>query len=360
VIPLIVDLETEWRGGQNQALLLLQGLYERGHAAELVATHGSSISHRAKKQGIYVHSISRRWRRWKAASKIRSILVEGRVDLVHANEAHAVTAAWLAVRNRNVPFIVSRRVGYPLSQSWIAQKRYLRADCILANSQWVAEQATASGAPKEKTRVVYEGVKIPSLPSPDERQTARHRWSIKDSDKVLGCVGTLQWDKGHEWVIRALAELRPAFPECKLLIAGDGEDRLKLEALVSELKLQQQVIFAGFVKDISAAFRAIDIFVFPSLFEGLGTSLISAMAYGIPSITFFGCALGEIVVNGESGVQVESKNSAAIAAAVTRFLRDPLFAQGVGTAGRSRAIQLFSAEHMVENTLKIYEEVAHI
>ena len=80
VIPLIVDLETEWRGGQNQALLLLKGLYERGHAAELVATHGSSLGHRAKKAGIYVHSVSRRMlRRLSAAAKIRSVLADGRI-----------------------------------------------------------------------------------------------------------------------------------------------------------------------------------------------------------------------------------------------------------------------------------------
>ena len=67
------------------------------HAAELVATHGSSIGHRAKKAGIYVHSVSRSMPRLSAASKIRSILADGRIELVHANEAHAVTAAWLAL-----------------------------------------------------------------------------------------------------------------------------------------------------------------------------------------------------------------------------------------------------------------------
>src|SRR5271156_5997994 len=126
MIPLIVDLETEWRGGQNQALLLLRGLYERGHAAELVATHGSSISHRAKKEGIYVHSVSRSTPRLSAASKIRSILAEDRVELVHANEAHAVTAAWFAVRNRNYPFVISRRVGYPLFKRWGGGRRHTK------------------------------------------------------------------------------------------------------------------------------------------------------------------------------------------------------------------------------------------
>ncbi len=357
MIPLIVDLETEWRGGQNQALLLLKGLYERGHAAELVATHGSSLSHRAKKAGIYVHSVSRRIPRLAAAAKIRSVLADGRIELVHANEAHAVTAAWLALRNRSLPFIVSRRVGFPLGKGRIAQGRYRRADGILANSRWVADQAIASGAPAEKVRVVYEGVEIPTLPSADVKEAARKHWALKQSDRVLGCVGALEQDKGHEWVIRSLANLRPEFPDCKLLVAGEGEYRQTLEALAGDLNVRDAVIFAGFVKDISAVYQAIDIFVFPSLFEGLGTSLLSAMSYAVPSITFFGCALSEIVENGQSGLQVEAKNSTQIAAAAASVLRDPDFAQRIAQVGRARVSQHFSAEHMVEETLKVYEEV---
>lgn len=357
MIPLIVDLETEWRGGQNQALLLLKGLYERGHAAELVATHGSSLSHRAKEAGIYVHSVSRRMTRLAAAAKIRSDLADGRIELVHANEAHAVTAAWLALRNRSLPFIVSRRVGFPLGKGRIAQSRYRRADCILANSRWVADQAIASGAPAEKVRVVYEGVEIPTLPSSEVKGAARKQWALKQSDRVLGCVGALQQDKGHEWAIRALTNLRPQFPDCKLLIAGEGEYRQALETLAGDLNVRDAVIFAGFVKDISAVYQAIDVFLFPSLFEGLGTSLLSAMSYAVPSITFFGCALGEIVENGQSGLQVEAKNSTQIAAAAASLLRDPDFAQRIARAGRARVSQDFSAEHMIEETLKAYEEV---
>ncbi len=357
MIPLIVDLETEWRGGQNQALLLLKGLYERGHAAELVATHGSSLSHRAKKEGIYVHSISRRWRRLSAAAMVRSVLSDGRIDLVHANEAHAVTAAWLALRNRGVPFVISRRVGFPLSQGWLAQVRYRRANCILANSQWVADQAAASAALGDKLRVVYEGVEIPEVPANNAREEARKRWSFSNADSVIGCAGALQKDKGHEWVIRALALLRPQFPHCKLLLAGHGEYRQALESLADELHVRKNVIFAGFVKDVSTFYQAIDIFVFPSLFEGLGTSLLSAMSYEIPSITFSGCALGEIVSNGQTGIQVEAKNSSEIAAAVDHLLRDPEFARGMAQLGRKRIVETFSADAMVENTLSVYEEL---
>lgn len=357
MIPLIVDLETEWRGGQNQALLLLRGLYERGHAAELVAAHASSLGHRAKKEGIYVHSVSRGRLRLAAAAKIRSVLADGRIELVHVNEAHALTAAWLALPKGSPPLVVSRRVGFPLQSGWLSQKRYRRADLIVANSEWVAEQAGGSGAPREKIRVVYEGVEIPALPSAAARAAARKRFALDGSQIVLGCVGALERDKGHEWVIRALAELRNEFPNCKLLIAGEGEYRRELNTLAQELGCKDRVIFAGFVKDIAAAYEAIDVFVFPSLFEGLGTSLLSAMSYAVPSITFFGCALGEIVENGVSGIQVEAKNSAAIAEAAAQILRQPECAGNLGAAGRVRIEQKFSADKMVENTLAVYEEL---
>lgn len=357
MIPLIVDLETEWRGGQNQAFLLLKGLYERGHAAELLTAHGSSLSHRAKKAGIYVHSVSRGYSRLSAAAKIRSLLADGRIELVHANEAHGLTAAWLALPKHNPPLVVSRRVGFPLRGGWLSQARYRRADAILANSEWVAEQAKASGAPKEKIRVLYEGVEIPAMPSASASGAARKRWSLEKTDVVLGCVGKLERDKGHEWVIRALAQLRTEFPRCKLLMGGEGEYRKELAALARELNCKDRVIFAGFLKDITAVYEAIDIFVFPSLFEGLGTSLLSAMSYAVPSITFYGCALGEIVENGVSGIQVEAKNPNAIAEAAARILREPGFGKKLAEAGRARIAEKFSDEKMVENTIRVYEEV---
>jgi len=357
VIPLIVDLETEWRGGQNQALLLLKGLYERGDAAELVATHGSSISHRAKKEGIYVHSVSRNMPRLSAAAKIRSILSEGRIELVHANEAHAVTAAWLAVRRRNLPFVVSRRVGYPLSKGWIAQSRYRRANCILANSQWVAEQAVASGADKDKIRVVHEGALIPAPVTPAARVQARQRWRVADSTPLLGCVGVLLPDKGQEWLIRSLAEVRRVFPDARLLLAGDGSTRHGLEKLTAELHLKSAVIFAGFVKDVESVYAALDVFLLPSFFEAFNNSLLAAMAYEVPSIAFARGALPEIIENGKNGLLVSGPDVGEIASAIKNILGDKGFARALGTAGRQRVAENFSADQMIEGTLKVYEEV---
>lgn len=356
--PLLVDLETAWRGGQNQALLLLNGLRARGHQAELVAARGSALGQRAAASGVPVHVVSRGMLRLPAARKVRELVRSGRFDLVHANEAHAVSATWLAGAHKAVPFVISRRVGYPIGKSRLAQARYKAAARIVANSKWVAEQAAASGAPREKLTVVYEGAEIPPRFSPEQRQTARARWGISAGTPLLGCVGVLLPDKGQEWLIRALAESRKEFPSAKLLLAGDGPCRVRLELLARELAVADAVIFAGFVADVENVYAALDVFLLPSFFEALNNSLLAAMAYEIPSIAFNRGALGEIIEHGKSGLLVSGPNVTEIRDAVAGVLRKRDFAKSLGEAGRKRVEEHFSDEKMVEGMIRVYETVA--
>jgi glycosyltransferase involved in cell wall biosynthesis len=356
---LLVDLETEWRGGQNQALLLLKGLRARGHEVELVAAVGSALGERAAACGVQVHSVSRGLFRVSAALKVRALLSGGNFDVVHANEAHAATAVWLARRvgeARSCPFVISRRVGYPIGKSTLARARYRAAARIIANSKWVAEQAAASGAPRDKLVVVYEGAEIPARFTPQQRQAARSRWGISQSVGLVGCVGVLSPDKGQEWLIRALAEIKNEFPSTKLLLAGDGPCRGKLESLARVLGLKGDVIFAGFVKDIENVYAALDVFLLPSFFEALNNSLLAAMAYEIPSIAFNKGALGEIIEDGKSGLLVSGPDVAEISAAAIRILRDKELAINLGRAGRARVEEMFSADRMVSGMIGVYEE----
>jgi L-malate glycosyltransferase len=357
---LLVDLETEWRGGQNQALLQLKGLRGRGHDVELVAADGSALGERATACGMRVHSISRGFFRIPAARKVRALLRSGGFDLVHANEAHAVTAVWLALRERRrslrVPFVISRRVGYPIGKRPLAQARYRAAERIVANSKWVAAQAAASGAPREKLSVVYEGVDIPARFADEQRQRARARWGISQSTPLLGCVGVLLPDKGQEWLIRALAEVKKEFPGAKLLLAGDGPCRAGLESLARELALNDDVIFAGFVKDVESVYAALDVFLLPSFFEALNNSLLAAMANEIPSIAFNKGALGEIIEDGKSGLLVSGPDVAEISAAAIRILGDKELSISLAKEGRERVKAKFSAERMVSGMIGVYEE----
>jgi glycosyltransferase involved in cell wall biosynthesis len=356
---LLVDLETEWRGGQNQALLLMKGLRERGHETELVSADGSALGERANASGILVRPVSRGLFRIPAATKIRGVLRKMKFDVVHANEAHAVTAVWLAVRSlsqaRRVSFVISRRVGYPIGKSSVAQARYRAAAKIVANSKWVAEQVAVSGARREKIEVVYEGAEIPSQFTTEQRENARARWGISQNTKLLGCVGVLLPDKGQEWLIRALPGVKKEFPNSKLLLAGDGPCRARLESLARELRVDDDVIFAGFVKDVENVYAALDVFLLPSLFEALNNSLLAAMAYEIPSIAFNKGALGEIIEDGRSGLLVSGPDAGEISQTALTILRDQNFAMSVARGGRARVKENFSAEMMIGRMIQVYE-----
>ena len=355
--PLLVDLETQWRGGQNQMLLLLKGLRARAHEPELVTVAGSALEERASSTGASVHPVDRFLKPAQAALEIRRLLRSNRFHLLHANEPHALTAAWLARAHRRVPIVVSRRVGYPLTRSWLALRRYHAAAKIVAISQWSAKQAIDSGAPSANLAVVHEGVELPSAPTPDVRRIARARWNIPENTQLLGCVGVLSPDKGQEWLIRALALLRHEFPNCRLLLAGDGPSRSRLEEITAQLRVTDAVVFAGFVQDIDSVYTALDIFLLPSFFEALSNALMSAMAHSLPCIAFNLGGPAEIIENGKSGLLVAPANETALRDAIAKILRNHILARNLGEEARNRIQQHFSADNMVHEMLRVYEQL---
>jgi glycosyltransferase involved in cell wall biosynthesis len=356
LIPLIVDLETEWRGGQNQALLLLKGLYERGHAAELVAAHGSVLGQRAKKEGIYVHTVPRTFFRLRAASAIRSLLADGRIDLLHANEAHALTAVWLAGSHRREPVLCSRRIGFPLQKNWISRARYRSVRRFIANSQNVAQSLIDCGIAGERIAIVNEGVEIPEPISPAQRKAARQKWRVGDADFLFGCASAFVPEKGQRHVVEALHSVRKQFPDARLLLAGDGPCRTEVLHLAKTLGVETAVLAPGFVTNMRDFYCALDAFVFPSEFEGLGTALQAAMAYALPAISTTRGALAEVVEHERTALVAEPE-AKSFAAAMLSLLRDVALQKRLGEAARKEVSRRFSADLMTENTLRVYEEV---
>jgi glycosyltransferase involved in cell wall biosynthesis len=358
VRTLLIDLDPQWRGGQNQGFILLGGLRARGHRPELLAPAGAPMAERAARDGFAVHTVPASLARYRAAAPLRRLLAEQGYAVVHANEPHGLTAAWLAGAHRRVPVVVSRRVAYPLGTNPLARRRYRAVRYVLAISQFVAASCRASGVEEERIRLLYEGVEIPALPSAEERNRARARWSILEEENLLGCVGYLLPEKGQETLLRALPEVRKAFPAVRLLLAGDGPCRGKLERLRSELQLGSAVILPGVVEEITEVYRAMDVFLFPSLAEPLGTSLLVAMAYALPVVASQGGAGPEVLEEGVSGYLRPPGDAPAWADAIRRLLADRAAATRLGAAARETISERFSADRMVEQTLQVYRELA--
>jgi glycosyltransferase involved in cell wall biosynthesis len=343
---LYVDLEREWRGGQSQALLTLRGLRERGHNAGLLTAQDSPLAKRASVSGISVHQIPRFGLRLWAAGAIRRLIAGERFDIVHVNEPHALTAAWLAGVQKSVPMVVSRRVAYALRQGRLAWARYLSARRILAISRYVEQSILNSGMAAENVEVVYEGVEVPPPVTPEARLRARQRWGVGEHERLLGCVGYLLPEKGQAFVVRALSTVRARIPGARLL-----------EALAREQGLRDAVIFAGFVDDVPQVYAALDVFVFPSLAEPLGTSLLAAMAWGLPVLAVASGGVPEYVEDSNNGLLVARPDADLLSAGMLRLLNEESLRMRLGREARRAIEERFSAALMVENTMRVYKDV---
>jgi glycosyltransferase involved in cell wall biosynthesis len=353
---LFADLEREWRGGQSQALLTLLGLRERGHKVELLAAEGSPLAERAAQAGIVVHTVHRFGLRAWAAAAFRGLLARGGFQLIHLNEPHAMAAAWLARVHKRLPLLLSRRIGFPLKKNAVSKAMYRALDRFVANSRDVVRSLVDSGISEERISIVNEGVEIPPLPTQEQRNAARGHWGIKDHEFLFGCVSVFVPEKGQRHLIEALPKVRTAHPEARLLLAGDGACRAQLHALAKNRQQSDAVLFPGFVKNVAQVYAALDVFAFPSEFEGLGTALQVAMAYGLPCISTRRGALGEVVDPERTALVVEP-NAEEITAAMLRILDDPDLRSSLSSAGRREVEERFSASRMVQNTIGVYEDV---
>lgn len=355
--PLVIDLGRDFRGGQDQALLLVQGLLARGRAPELIAVRDSLLAERARKAGVTTHGVSRNWRRLDAARVIRK-LVRGRaVDVIHASEPHGLTAAWLARAHRSVPVVVSRRVELPLSPDRLSLARYRSARRVIPVSNFVKESVLASGLAPNLIETVFVGVEVPPRISPADRESARARFAIPPQSICLGNVAAFVPEKGHALLLHAAAKLRAQFPQLVLLLAGEGPEKGKLQALARELGIGEAVKFPGFVPDVESVYAATDIFVFPSHQEPLAVAMLSAMAYGLPLVAFARGGNPEAVQNGKNGLLVNELDADAMATAIARLISSPAEARRLGEAARETVIAHFSADRMVDETLRLYERV---
>jgi glycosyltransferase involved in cell wall biosynthesis len=357
VRPLIVDLGRDYRGGQHQALLLLRGLLARGHAPELITLRDSLLARRATDSGISVHGVPAGCRRLAAALAIRRLVQKRNVDVVHANEPHALTSAWLARTHRSVPVIVSRRIALPLSTDSFSLARYRAAARIVAVSHFVAKSVVASGFAENCVDVIYDGVEIPAAISGVDRDRARKRFSISQESLCIGNVAAFVKEKGHEVLVTAFANLLQQFQRCALLLPGEGPEKDKMQELVRRLGLEAVVNFPGFVPDIENVYAAIDLFVFPSYEEPLGSSLLSAMAHGLPIVAFARGGIPEIVDHGKNGLLLKEVDPAALSAVIARLLSNLAEARRLGENARENISSRFSADHMVDATLQLYERL---
>jgi glycosyltransferase involved in cell wall biosynthesis len=352
-----LDSGLAFRGGQQQLLQLALGLARVGAEQQLVLRCGSAFERRAAEANLpFITLPFRSEGDLISALQLRTAIRRFQPQIIHAHDARTLGIAaltWaMGTRNR---IIAARRVAFPLRRNPLTAMKYRSvAQRIIAVSQYVRDLLVASGVEERRVDVVYDGVELSRI---SQRSDSRRDLGVEPEACLIGCVGQFAAEKGHEFLIRAFARIMHVIPPAMLVLIGDGELKGKYRMLVQQLGLEGKVLFQEFVPHLGSVLPALDLFVFPSLHEGLGSSLLAAMACEVPICASRTGGIPEIIQDGETGYLFNPGDVAAITQSMLEALQSPQRSRDLAKTAAKTAVQRFSVARMVEATCEVYANV---
>jgi len=352
-----IDEQTGWRGGEQQASYLIGGLAERGHHCAVAGKPGSEFvtrDHDVKdlvRIAVPCHGEFDLLTSYHLSRAVR----EHNIEILHAHSSHAVIYAVLAKKLAGRGKVVaSRRVDFPPNKNIFSRWKYAQPDRIVAISECIARILRDFGIPENKLRTVHSGIDLKRF---DVAPLSRAEIGVPEGVPLAGNVAALVGHKDHATLLDAVPLILREVPEFRLVIAGEGPLRPQLEAQIARLGIGKSVTLLGQRNDVPRLLRALDLFIMSSSEEGLGTSVLDAMACGLPVVATNAGGIPEMVHDGETGLLVAAKNPTALATAVVRAVKDAQLRERLAGAALELVNNSFTADSMVRGNLAVYEEL---
>jgi len=312
---------------------------------------------------------------FRAFIRLYRFLSHHRYDVVHTHSSKAGIVGRLAAFLARAPHIVHTPHVFPFTQP---APQYRQAvyrlgetllgsltDRIIAVSAWQRSLAVEHGiGTKDSVALIHNGVTVETLrrggcSRGEGRARVREELGAKPSDLLVGTAGRLTLQKGQKYLLEAVAILLDRHPHLRFYIVGSGELEQKLRGMIEQLSwCRQRIAFLPERADFSDLLAATDIFVMPSLWEGMPYALLEAMAAERPVICTNVCGLDEVVKDGENGLLIPPADSRAVAAAISRLVTDRALRKRLGTAARRTVQERFRLEEKLELLAQLYRDLA--
>jgi len=348
---LFVDAERIWRGGQDQLLTLLRGLALLDHRVCLVCHPRTLLEQRARDAGVEVYPLAFR----KGAALVSifrcwSLLRRLKPDILAFNTPRPILLFNLASRFAPVRArIIFRRVNFPLHRNLVTRLKYTWGiDCIVAISESICSQLKAGGIPPSRIHTVYEGIDLTPYSQPPATPGRGTREPM-----IVGTVAHLSPEKGLSYLIEAAARIPGIVNRARFVIVGEGRCRKDLEHQVRTNRLEGCFRFLGFLNVPVEQLSQFDIFVLPSLSEGLSSAILNAMAASLPVIATEVGGIPELVRHGENGLLVPPADAGALARAIENLIEHPEEARQMGRKGRQIIQERFTLERKIGETERL-------
>ena len=352
-----IDEQTGWRGGEQQASYLIRGLADRKHQCFIAGKPDSEFL--ARDHGVAdlvrIAVPCRGEFDIVTAYRLARAVKTHAIDILHAHSSHAVTYAVLAKKLAGRGRVVaSRRVDFPPNANIFSRWKYRQPDRIVAISDCIARIMREFGVRDDQLRTVHSGIDLKRF---DVAPLPRAELGVPEGVPLAGNVAALVGHKDHETLLNAVPHILRELPDFRLVIAGEGPLRPKLEAQIARLQIGNSVTLLGQRDDVPRLLRALDVFVLSSSEEGLGTSVLDAMACGIPVVATNAGGIPEMVRDGETGLLVPVADAAALGAAVLRLYGNDTLRGVVVNAAHALICSRFTVEQMIEGNIAVYESL---
>lgn len=356
-----IDAGKEWRGGQRQSLFLALELKKRGYPFLFVVQPEGPLHLKASEEGLPVFPLRIRSELDLAAVfRLARLMRKHGCSLAHFHDAHAVSVGSLACSLARTPIrVISRRVDFPLKKNFLSRRKYTKnIDAIIAISEGVKEVLVKGGIAPELVEVIPSGIDFSPFENVGSRDFLRREFSFSPDDFLVGIVAHLEDHKGHKYLIEATKILKEQTSKIKVIVVGKGSLRMELDKQAKQLEVEDLVFFLGFREDVPQILASLDLFVLSSYLEGMGSSILDAMASRLPVVATKVGGIPEVVIHGKTGLLISPRNPEALAQAILKLFHDRELTRKMGEKGYEIVHQRFSAEAMACRIIELYEKLA--
>lgn len=318
-------------GAETYFLRLIEGLRSFGHRVLIVTKQNTPLLAKLQKRHFELFT-------WKNHGKINpysvhrlnSLVREYNVDIINTHLTTASFIGSIAGRVTGVPVIA--RVPATNHKTF-----YKYADHLIAVSNGVKSHLIAQGIQDEKVKVLYNGINLVHYQTRLSSHEAKTRLGLPPHIRTIGTVASLTPRKGHRFLLQSLQEINSGWGEVHAVFAGEGAEESNLRKIADSLGLTDKVHFLGFRDDIQQVISAFDLFVLPSLKEGLSNAVMEAMALECPVISTAVAGMSELVIDNLTGLLVPAKDTHGLTSAILKILDDP---------DRTRQMVLAAKQHL--------------
>jgi glycosyltransferase involved in cell wall biosynthesis len=356
-----IDAGMEWGRGQRQSLLLSRELQKRGFSSRFVVQSGSPLHLKAKEENLPVSPLRmRREVDILAVTKLALLMKREKCRLVHFHDAHAVSVGSAAASLAGVPLrVLTRRVDFPLGNDTQSRRKYTnRIDRVIALSEGIKKVLVEGGIDRKIIQIIPFGIDFVPYGKPGSSDYLQKELGFSRDDYLVGIVAHLADHKGHKYLIKASSIIKEKDPRIKVIFVGDGALKMELTRQADADGVGDMVFFLGFREDIPQILSSLDQFVFSSHLEGMGSSLLDAMASRLPIVATRAEGIPDVITHEETGLLVPPKEPEKLAAAILRLVEDRDLAARLGEEGYRTVYRKYSAEARAGEVISLYERLA--